>query len=252
MSGLSDYENWLDVLDEGLYATTTGIRCQYGEDYFFEFSSLRSFKEILPVVKELSLVLLENKEYINPSYLSKRFIRLATQQTGRNQYADQKYAKHDLHQLTLRDQDGITFEDLSSIVQLRFLTSFGKNYLQLSRARDLRTSAYYGPLRIERACSADWKTLQFLDVEGIELVITPNHLVFDFTVAENWAVAETEGKSISRMDEPMRFAIRHHLSQDELQSLISKVQEISTGLRFSNRSFDGLDGKYRFTPVPKK
>lgn len=254
MTSLHDYEKWLDELDAHLYATATGIRCDYGGGLFFPYASLMTQEAALSVARELALVLLEEKE-VNPNYLAKRFFRLVKEKnfpdkaaadlnfwerlffrwtiakTRRKMDVEEVFKKHELFHIDLDGMKSISIVEHDNALQMNFLGRGPNIFIRLSRVRDSRNSRMTGPLKVERPAFATWQITQFMYLDGLDVVFTPSFIVFDFPTANTWQDTGKGRLPDWRQHYAMRVALRHHLSDSELSSVILNLKEICVGLK---------------------
>jgi hypothetical protein len=250
MSGLSDYEDWLDELDKRLYATEEGIHCEYSGGLFFPYSCVRTFEAAMGIARDLSLMLLD-EENTNASYMAKRFLRLATAKRTKKKDVDEEFKRHEFHPLSIESTSNIHVSNNDSLMAIEFRGPGPNHYVRLSRIRESKSAKLYGPLQIERPAFADWHFVQFLELDALVVVLTPTVIVLDLPVKRTW-LHMGEGKLPDwRQHDAMRIALHHDLDDNELQSVVSGIQDITSGLNLNVRHFKTMDQKYG-SPTPSQ
>lgn len=249
MTSLSDYENSLDELDKHLYRDVkrNGIQCDFGGGLFFPSKSISNPASALAIARKFSVMLLEEKD-ANVSYLSKRFLRLAYQESQPKKSVaevDEEFRRHEFHHLTVERYENVHFVCDSSGSQLSFLGRLPQFFFRITRSQDSKNRSLEKLIKIERPAFADWHFWQVLHVEELQVTPTPSCLVFDLPVSLDW-VDNSGGKLANwRQHDAMRVAVRHTLTSDEVQSVIAKLAEVCDGLTLRVEPFDDLKAKYQ-------
>ncbi|MDZ7938845.1 MAG: hypothetical protein U5M53_11430 [Rhodoferax sp.] len=250
MSGLSDYEDWLDELDRHLYATLEGIHCDYGGGLFFPYSSVRTFDAAMAIARDFSLMLLDEKN-TNASYMAKRFLRLATAKATKKRDVDEEFKRHEFQPLSIESTSSILVSNSDSLLGMEFRGPGPNHFVRLSRTRDAKSARLYGPLQIERPAFGNWRLVQSLEVDQLDVVLTPTVIVLDLPIELHW-LCEGEGKLTDwRQDDAMRIALHHGLDANQLQSVLSSIEAITTGLTLKVRHFKAMDQKHRSTALSR-
>lgn len=267
MTSLSDYENSLDTLDTQLFSTATGIQCNFGGGYFFPYKSLSTFEVALSIARDLSLVFLEEK--VHASYLAKRFLRLANTKSRASRVSGPKlfpqffnhpifvsneekgdvdvdsiFRKHEFHHLTVEGTKNISIGRNDSELQICFLGLQPHFFLRFSKSMISTKSDQKVPIRIERPASYNWNFVQSISTSDLEITLLTEQIVFDLPTTHTWVDASDGKLQNWPLHEAMRILITHNLSESEVQSVVSELKDVFSGLSLKVRSIDAVRERF--------
>lgn len=232
MNSLAEYESHLDSIDLAIQLEGDGITCCFSKPFRIALSDCASDSGLAAQVRLATLKLLDENMHL--TYAAQRIIQLARPRRGRYEYAKAFYRNLQLlviHQARRNEQAPLRFEN--GVGEYA-----GVHFVELERPTDPRTGTPGPAVRVTRSVPGYHRFPTWANVTAVALIRTGKHLVLCFDPDASWH--PYPGVKYDKVSDPSesRFALRHIMSEAELEQAVTDARAMFAGLGFSYSVLD--------------
>jgi hypothetical protein len=231
MTGLSDYEAYLDKIDASMRVEGDRLTFSLGKPFSLSLSECATDAGLSSQMRQVMPRLLD--DYAPAEYTAARIINIARPKVRDDVRAANKEKFYRPHSIaTLADMSR------SAHAPLQFINAksqFARRDM-LTLERDPQHDAGMKAPTVRVICTAPayLDCSRVAEVSAVELLVHGSWLVISFDPATAWVITHGPAPGQGAVQTQSRFALDHRFSPDELERVVADIRSMFEGLPFSH------------------